>query len=153
MCETARSRKKGGKRIMTNVKRLGGEEERPYVSSGNGGGKGFASMGFFLYILVMGILIFFSITLRISYNDTTEKLNREKARVKAQIHKKNLEISNLRNRKETLSSHSRIIRKIQEYRLGLRPSEYSQIKKIALKNSRGKDGRTYSGSDMKLSMR
>ena len=96
---------------MTNVKRLGGEEERPYVSSGSGG-KGFASMGFFLYILVMGILIFFSITLRISYNDKTEKLNREKARVKAQIHKKNLEISNLRNRKETLSSHSRIIRNL-----------------------------------------
>lgn len=152
MCETSRSRKKGGKRIMTNVKRLGGEEERPYVSSG-GGGKGFASLGFFMYILVMGILIFFSITLRISYNDKTEKLNREKARVKAQIHKKNLEISNLRNRKETLSSHSRIIRKIQEYRLGLRPSEYSQIKKIALKNSRGKGGSSYSGRDVKLSMR
>ena len=152
MCETSRGRKKGGKGIMTNVKRLGGEEERPYVSS-PGGGKRFAWMGFFLYILVMGILIFFSITLRISYNDKMEKLNREKARVKAQIHKKNLEISNLRNRKETLSSHSRIIRKIQEYQLGLRPSEYIQIRKIALKNSRGKNGSSQTGSDMKLSMR
>ena len=152
MRKTACRRKKGGDRIMTNVKRIGGDDG--HYSVPRSGGKRFQGMGFILYTFVMGFLIFFAMTLRISCNDSAEKLNKEKARVKSRIHKLDLEIANLNLKRARLCSLANVNRKIYAYRLGLRPSEYSQVRKIVLRNSKGiSDDSSVPAKDVKVSMR
>jgi hypothetical protein len=83
-------------------------------------------------LAMIGALIFFAVNLRISYDEKAEALNREASRIKMKIHRLNLEIANLKIRKESLSSWDNIGGKIKNYNLALRPAEPSQVRAIAL---------------------
>jgi cell division protein FtsL len=85
---------------------------------------------------IMGALIFLAVNFRISYDEKAENLNREASRVKMKIHRLNLEIANLKIRKESLSSWDRIGSKIKSYNLALRPAEPDQVRGLALVNGR-----------------
>lgn len=137
---------------MISVKRIGGEENRysapknpePRISRGK--------LNMAVYCIVMLFLIFSSISIRLSYNEKTESMNKEIARVKARIHILNREISNRKMQRESLRSWKVIRGKIQAYRMGLRSSEYGQVRKITLKGSGRRDS-SYSGDNVKYSMR
>jgi hypothetical protein len=81
---------------------------------------------------LMGALIFLAVNYRISYDEKAESLNREASRIKMKIHRLNLEVANLKIRKESLSSWANIGSKIRNYNLALRPAEPEQIREIAL---------------------
>lgn len=81
---------------------------------------------------LMGALIFLAVNYRISYDEKAESLNREASRIKMKIHRLNLEIANLKIRKESLSSWDNIGSKIKNYNLALRPAEPDQVRGLAL---------------------
>lgn len=81
---------------------------------------------------LMGALIFMAVNYRISFDEKAESLNREASRVKMKIHRLNLEIANLKIRKESLSSWDCIGTKIKNYNLALRPAEAEQVRSLAL---------------------
>ena len=81
---------------------------------------------------VIGALIFFAVNLRISFDEKAESLNREASRIKMKIHRFNMEIANLKIRKEALSSWDVIGNKIKSYNLALRPASSSQVRQLAL---------------------
>ena len=83
-------------------------------------------------LAIMGALIFMAVNYRISYDEKAESLNREASRIKMKIHRLNLEIANLKIRKETLSSWENIGSKIKTYNLALRPADSDQVRHLAL---------------------
>ena len=85
---------------------------------------------------LMGALIFLAVNYRISYDEKAESLNREASRIKMKIHRLNLEIANLKIRKESLSSWDNIGSKIKNYNLALRPADSEQVRNLALINLR-----------------
>jgi len=81
---------------------------------------------------LMGALIFLAVNYRISYDEKAESLNREASRIKMKIHRLNLEIANLKIRKENLSAWANIGGKIKTYNMALRPPTPDQIQRLAL---------------------
>ena len=72
--------------------------------------------------------IFAAFVLRLTLNSRTENLTRQAENIKYQIEEKEREIINLKNKREVLCSWDNIKKKIKEYNLALRPTEYHQIK-------------------------
>ncbi len=99
-------------------------------------GRGAASNSWLLPVAIklglMGALIFLAVNYRISYDEKAESLNREASRIKMKIHRLNLEIANLKIRKENLSAWANIGGKIKTYNLALRPASASQVQRLAL---------------------
>lgn len=87
---------------------------------------------FFARLIFMAILICIAVNIRIYYNQRAELLNREIVQVEQQIHELDLEIENLKKRKEELCSFSNVTRRIREENLGLRSADPGQIRKTAL---------------------
>ncbi len=84
----------------------------------------------FKMIIICSVMlgtIFCAFVLRIYLNDRTEKLNRLAEKIKFEMEEKDREILNLKNKREYLCSWENIEKKIKEYNLALRPTEYSQI--------------------------
>ena len=89
-------------------------------------------MPFVLKVSFMIALIFLAGTARIHFNEKTERLGREAVRIKAQLHRLELEKTNLRNRKEELSSWQHISSRIEAFHLALRPASPTQVKVLKL---------------------
>ncbi len=89
-------------------------------------------MPFVLKVSFMIALIFLAVTARIHFNEKTERLGREAVRIKAQLHRLELEKTNLRNRKEELSSWQHISSRIEAFHLALRPASPTQVKVLKL---------------------
>ncbi len=92
-----------------------------------------------LICTAMLAVIFAAMVMRISLNEKTEKLTRKAEGIRRQIEEKDREILNLRAERERLCSWENIDRKIQEYDLALRPTEYHQTKKMKRSEDMGPD--------------
>lgn len=79
---------------------------------------------------IMFGLIFGAVTLRVYFNEKTHKLNKQAVEIRSTLHRLDLEMNNLRNRRETLSSFAYINSRITRFQLKLRPAEATQIHAI-----------------------
>ena len=92
--------------------------------------------GFAARISVLILLIFFAISAQMHLRAEIERLNKRAARIQLNIQQLNVQCTNLRNRKETLTGWKNIHSKIRHYRLGLREADHRQISYISLENPR-----------------
>jgi cell division protein FtsL len=108
--------------------------------------KGWYISRLIISFVAMALLIFLAVNVRIYYNQKSEMLSREVARVERQIHEIDREIENLKKRKEELSSFENIKGKNERYRLGLRHADPIQVRRTALiRRSKNSGGFTVSG--------
>ncbi len=115
---------------MTNVKTMRTREEIGRYSRTSSGKSWMVSL--VVKLSFMFALIFLAVNARIIYNQKSEQINREIARTKSKIHQLNREIANLKVRREQLSSWPYISSRINQFKLGLRPADSKQIRKIVL---------------------
>ena len=115
---------------MRSVKTMGETAENRRYAQTSERGNWFIAMA--LPVLVMFALIFTAFNLRISFTQKSEVATRGIARAKVKIYQLEREISNLKNRKEELSSWPKIRDKIALYRLGLREPDPGQMVRIEL---------------------
>ena len=87
---------------------------------------------FFARLIFMAILICIAVNIRIYYNQRAELLNREIVQVEQQIHELDLEIENLKKRKEELTSFANISKRNRIDSIGLQYAHPTQIRKIVL---------------------
>lgn len=83
-------------------------------------------------ISLLILLIFFAIATQMHLRAEIERLNKRAARIQSNIHQLNVQCTNLRNRKETLTGWTNIHSKIRRYHLGLREADHRQISYITL---------------------
>lgn len=115
---------------MTNVKTMRTQEETRRYSRTSA--KRSWVVPLVIKLSFMFALIFLAVNARIIYNQKAEQINREIARTRSKIHQLNREIANLKVRKEQLSSWPYISSRINTFKLGLRPADSKQIRKIVL---------------------
>ena len=96
---------------------------------------GFA--GFAVRISLLLLLIFSAIAAQMHLRVSIERLNKHATRIQSEIRQLNVQYTNLRNKKETLTSWPNIHAKIRQYRLELREADHRQISYITLDSPRG----------------
>jgi len=121
---------------MTSVKTLRTQEEDKRYGKKTGDRSWVVPL--MIKLSCMFIFIFVSVNARISFNEKAEGLNREIARTKSKIHQLDREIANLKVRREQLSSWPYISSRINQFKLGLRPAESKQIRRIVLLDADGR---------------
>ncbi len=89
-------------------------------------------LGFAVRISLICLLIFCAVAYRINFNAKIEALNKRSAQIKTQLKELNIQIYNLRNRREELTAWPSISEKITRYQLGLREADYRQISYVSL---------------------
>lgn len=129
---------------MTNVRTMRTQEE--IRRSSRVSAKRSWMVSLVIKLSFMFALIFLAVNARIIYNQKAEQINREIARTKSKIHQLNREIANLKVRKEQLSSWPYISSRINMFKLGLRPADSKQIRKIVLLDLDGHSGAMMNGS-------
>ena len=92
--------------------------------------------GFAARISGMILLIFLAIATQMHLRVEIERMNKRATEIRAEISLLNVQCTNLRNRKEKLTSWRDIQAKIQHYKLGLREAEHNQIAYITLEPPR-----------------
>ena len=94
--------------------------------------KGWYISRLIISFVAMALLIFLAVNIRIYYNQKSEMLSREVARVERQIHEIDREIENLKKRKEELTSFANICKRNNTDRIGLQYAQPSQVRNIVL---------------------
>jgi len=89
-------------------------------------------LGFAIRISLICLLIFCAVAYRINFNAKIENLNKRSAQIHTQLKELNIQVYNLRNRREELTSWPSISAKITHYQLGLREADYRQISYVSL---------------------
>lgn len=92
--------------------------------------------GFAARISGMIVLIFIAIAAQMHLRVEIERMNKRSTEIRAEISMLNVQCTNLRNRKEKLTSWQNIQNRIQNYGLGLREAEHNQISYITLEPPR-----------------
>ena len=88
--------------------------------------------GFAAKISGMIVMIFIAIAAQMHLRVEIERMNKRATEIRTEISLLNVQCTNLRNRKEKLTSWQHIQTRIQHYRLGLREAEHNQIAYITL---------------------
>jgi len=88
--------------------------------------------GFAARISGMIVLIFIAIAAQMHLRVEIERMNKRATEIRAEISLLNVQCTNLRNRKEKLTSWQNIQNRIHRYGLGLREAEHHQISYITL---------------------
>ncbi len=89
-------------------------------------------LGFAVRISLICLLIFCAVAYRINFNAKIETLNKRAAQIRTQLKELNIQVYNLRNRREELTAWPSISAKITRYQLGLREADYRQISYVSL---------------------
>ena len=92
--------------------------------------------GFAAKVSGMILLIFIAIAVQMHLRVEIERMNKRATEIRTEISLLNVQCTNLRNRKEKLTSWQHIQTRIQHYRLGLREAEHNQIAYITLEPPR-----------------
>lgn len=92
--------------------------------------------GFAARISGMILLIFIAIAAQMHLRVEIERMNKRASEIRAEISLLNVQCTNLRNRKEKLTSWQNIHSRIERYGLGLREAEHHQITYITLEPPR-----------------
>ena len=92
--------------------------------------------GFAARISGMILLIFIAIAAQMHLRVEIERMNKRATEIRAEISLLNVQCTNLRNRKEKLTSWQNIHNRIERYGLGLREAEHHQITYITLETPR-----------------
>ena len=92
--------------------------------------------GFAAKISGMIVMIFIAIAAQMHLRVEIERMNKRNAEIRSEISLLNVQCTNLRNRKEKLTSWQHIQNRIQHYKLGLREAEHNQIAYITLEPPR-----------------
>ena len=92
--------------------------------------------GFAAKISLLILLIFFAVYAQMYLRAGIERLNKQALTLQAHINQTNVKCTNLRNRREQLTSWENIHTKISHYRLGLREANHRQIARIPLDSQR-----------------
>ena len=92
--------------------------------------------GFAAKISGMIVMIFIAIAVQMHLRVEIERMNKRASEIRAEISLLNVQCTNLRNRKEKLTSWQNIHNRIERYGLGLREAEHHQITYITLETPR-----------------
>lgn len=90
---------------------------------------------FFRVIVLLGcicVVFFCAIALRVFLTAKTERMNKNAAKINAQIREYEIQCYHLRNKKAALTSMNYVNAKIREYGLKLRAADYRQVRNLAL---------------------
>ena len=92
--------------------------------------------GFAAKISGLIVMIFIAIAAQMHLRVEIERLNKRSSEIRMEIGQLNVQCTNLRNRKERLTSWQHIQTRIKNYRLGLREADHRQISYITLEPPR-----------------
>ena len=92
--------------------------------------------GFAVKISLLILLIFFAVYTQMYLRAGIERMNKQALAIQAHINQTNVKCTNLRNRREQLTSWENIHAKLSHYRLGLREANHRQVARIPLDSQR-----------------
>ena len=87
--------------------------------------------GFAAKISLLILMIFFAVYAQMYLRAGIERLNKQAITIQAHINQTNVKCTNLRNRREQLTSWENIHARISHYRLGLREANHRQVARIS----------------------
>ena len=120
---------------MNTYTRNMNQESREFGKAASESGK-MTFAGFAIKISLLILLIFFAVYVQMYLRAGIERLNKQALAIQTHINQTNVKCTNLRNRREQLTSWENVHSKISQYRLGLREANHRQVARIPLDSLR-----------------
>lgn len=93
---------------------------------------------FAVRISLICVMIFGAIACRVYFTGSVERMNKQITQIQTKTREVNIQICNLRNTKENLTSWPNISKNISRYNLKLSEADYHQVSYVALIPENGK---------------